>query len=381
VWCDLRGGELSAGRVAASVAVGAFIGCLPIFGLHLPLVLLASLRFRLDGAIGYLAANISNPLIAPLIITAELGVGAYVVDGRVLGRPSVDELNVLASSSPTYLLVGAPIVALAIGASLGGVAFVGTLAKRRAFGIGSRPVYAVPQHAPPWVHAVERVAWRYAPDYATEPSQRARFHYVRMKMLFDPVTKMVADVAGDAPGALGHVVDVGTGRGQVLALLVTSGRATSGHGVDWDAAKIDEGRAAMAASRAGEALPVRLDVGDARSAAIEPADTVLLVDLLHYFRHEEQDAILRRAARAVRPGGRLVLREADSERGLRSAITELEERVFTFVRFNRGERVAFRPVRVLVELLRAEGMIAKVEPAWGGTPFSNVLVVAERPRA
>ena len=58
-------------------------------------------------------------------------------------------------------------------------------------------------------------------------------------------------------------------------------------------------------------------------AAIPPADTVLLVDVLHYVSIEEQDAILDRAAAAVRPGGRLLVREADTERGLRSLATLL----------------------------------------------------------
>jgi SAM-dependent methyltransferase len=379
VWCDLRGGELSALRVAGSVAVGAFIGCLPLFGLHLPLVLFASLRFRLDGALGYLAANISNPFVAPLLITAELQLGAYLLDGELLGSPSSEELRALVSASPAYLAVGAPIVGLVVAVGLGLVAFIVTVSKRRLLGTGHRPVYRLPESAPAWVCAVERVARRYAPDYEREPSQRARFHYVRMKMLFDPVTRLLADVAGTEPGVLGHVFDVGTGRGQVLALLVTLGRAKSGHGVDWDEAKVAEGKRALGASSEGEALPIELDAMDARLARPELSDTVLLVDLLHYFRHDEQDELLGRAARAVRPGGRLVLREADAERGWRSFVTLLEERFFTFIRFNRGERVAFRAVRELVALLEREGLSVRVEPAWGKTPFSNVLVVAERP--
>ena len=105
---------------------------------------------------------------------------------------------------------------------------------------------------------------------------------------------------------------------------------------------------------------------------------MLLIDLLHYFRVEEQDAILRRAAAAVRPGGRLLVREADTERGLRSSITLLEERVFTALRFNRGERVRFRPAREIAALLEQLGFSCEMRPAWGKTPFSNVLIVGSR---
>jgi O-methyltransferase involved in polyketide biosynthesis len=113
---------------------------------------------------------------------------------------------------------------------------------------------------------------------------------------------------------------------------------------------------------------------------IPPSDTVLLIDLLHYFTLDEQDAILRRAAAALRPGGRLLVREADTERGLRSRATLLEEKLFTALRFNRGERVRFRPAREIAALLGEQGLSCTIRPAWGKTPFSNVLILATRAR-
>jgi hypothetical protein len=105
---------------------------------------------------------------------------------------------------------------------------------------------------------------------------------------------------------------------------------------------------------------------------------VMLIDVLHYFTIEEQDALLARAAAAVRAGGRLVVREADTERGWRSAVTLLEERVFTAARFNRGERVRMRPAREIAARLVEAGLACEVRPAWGRTPFSNVLIVGRR---
>jgi hypothetical protein len=129
---------------------------------------------------------------------------------------------------------------------------------------------------------------------------------------------------------------------------------------------------------AGAPLAVELVQGDVRTASFAPADTVLLIDLLHYFTIEEQDEILRRAAAAVRPGGRLLVREADTERGLRSALTLLEERLFTALRYNRGERVRFRPAREIAARLEEGGLRSEIRPAWGRTPFSNVLVIGRK---
>jgi 2-polyprenyl-3-methyl-5-hydroxy-6-metoxy-1,4-benzoquinol methylase len=375
-WCDIRGGELSSARVAASVAMGAFVGCLPLFGLHLAIVLFLSLRLRLDGAIAYIAANISNPFFAPFLIALEVQAGAFVVEGHVpeIGREVA--LDSALALFPKYLAVGAPIVATAAAASLGAAAWALTISKRRLVGPGSRPVYALPPNAPPWVVAAERVAARYAAPEDRSASTQTHFHYVRIKLVMDPVAQMIASVAGGTPGALGEVVDVGTGRGQLPILLVVAGRATRARGFDWDEAKIEEGKRAAAKS---PALDVDLSCGDAREAEIGEADTVLLVDVVHYFAIEEQDSILRRAARAVRPGGRVIVREADTERGWRSWATLLEEKVFTWLRFNRGERVKFRPAREIAGVLEEEGLTVTVRPAWGKTPFSNVLVVGDRP--
>ncbi len=377
VWCDLRGGDLSATRVAASVAVGAFIGCLPIFGLHLPIVLILSLRLRLDGALAYVAANISNPFFAPFLFAGEVQLGALVLEGKLPEMGTKLEMAHALSSFPKYLAVGAPIVGIGAGIVLGAVALAFTWLKRRFVGPGSRPVYALGVNAPAWVVAAERVARRYADPEDRAVTTQTQFNYVRIKLVLDPIAQLIADIGGTEEHALGDVVDIGTGRGQLPIVLMELGRARSARGFDWDDAKIADG--AKAAARSPK-LDIELFKGDAREIDPKEADTVLLIDVIHYFTIEEQDAILRRAARSVRPGGRLVVREADTERGWRSFMTLLEEKVFTTLRFNRGERVKFRPAREIAAILEEEGLSSRVQPAWGKTPFSNVLIVGERAR-
>lgn len=401
-WRELRGSELSAGRTAVAVAIGLFIGSQPIFGCHTPLVLLLCLWFRLDAAIAWVAANISNPLFAPALLTAEVQVGAYLRTGSWLRLHEKMSWAQALSEFPEYMFLGAPVVGIALAAVGGGLIFaMVALKRRRAPSLQSSKIepYRLPESAPPWVHAVERVAARYSPPEGATPAQRTRFHYVRFKLLGDPVARLIADIAGDRPAALGEVLDIGTGAGQLPILLLELGRAARVRGFDWDRAKIDDAlRASGGGSgaalppssgspgrsdgpRVASALPAEFWCADAREAELGEADTVLLIDLLHYFRVEEQDAILRRAAAAVRPGGRLLVREADTERGLRSSVTLLEERIFTALRFNRGERVRFRPAREIAALLGQLGFSCETRPAWGKTPFSNVLIVGTRARS
>jgi len=369
---ELRGGRLSPARGAAAVALGLFVGCQPVFGCHLPIIVVLCLWLRLDALVAYVAANVSNPFVAPAIITAEVELGAYLRTGA---RPRFEHAldRATAFHFAGDLALGAPVFGLVLAVAGGVVAFLALSIAEGLRPRGAPPEpYKLPPDAPPWVRAVERVAGRYAPADGATAAERSRFHYVRTKLLGDPVAKMIAGVEGDAPGALGEVLDIGTGRGQLPILLLELGRATRARGVDWDEAKVEAG------NEAAEGLPVELVQGDARTAAWDAADTVLLVDLLHYFTIDEQDAILARAAAAVRPGGRILVREADTERGLRSAVTLLEERVFTALRWNRGERVRFRPAREIVERLSLQGLRCEVRPAWGRTPFANVLVIGRR---
>ncbi|MFO0679857.1 MAG: class I SAM-dependent methyltransferase [Polyangiaceae bacterium] len=211
-------------------------------------------------------------------------------------------------------------------------------------------------------------ARRTAERYASATNSRATYHYVRGKLRGDPSTRAVFSRA-----PLGDVLDLGAGRGQLDVLLLEAGAATRIHGLDWDAPKIALARAAS------KGLDATFEVADMETATLPSADTVLMIDVLHYVDRERQDALLARALGAVRPGGRLLLREADAGRGLRSFFTLLPERIGTALAINRGERVLFRDVEgELAPIARNLGFEVHVEPCWGGTPLSNVLFVATR---
>ncbi|MDI1428264.1 DUF2062 domain-containing protein [Polyangium sorediatum] len=379
---DLQGEDLSPARLGAAVAIGLFIGSLPVFGFHLLLVLVVCLRLRLHAVLAYAAANVSNPFFAPFLITAEIQVGARLRTGAWLRLDAPIEAGYRALVDfAGYMLVGAPLVGLALAAAGFALTVAFVLAKRAIRpASGALPPYRLPANAPPWIVAAERVASRFASPESPSAADKSLFHYVRIKLSLDPVARLIADIEGPRDGALGDVLDIGTGRGQLPILLLDLGRATRAHGLDWDETKIEAARRA-AATRPEGAGPAAATFAreDARRFEATPADTVLLIDLLHYFTIEEQDAILHCAADHVNPGGRLLVREADTKRGVRSFATLLEEKIFTAVRFNRGERVRFRPAQSITALLEARGFHCDVLPAWGSTPFSNVLIVARRP--
>jgi uncharacterized protein (DUF2062 family) len=129
LWRRLRGTPGSALRAATAVAIGLFIGCQPLYGLHLVLVLAVCLPLRLDAVLAYLAANISNPLVAPFLIFAEVECGAYLLTGRFVAFDVEQARRAGAAGFAQQLLVGS----LALGAllSLLGFGLAWLIAARR----------------------------------------------------------------------------------------------------------------------------------------------------------------------------------------------------------------------------------------------------------
>ena len=192
--------------------------------------------------------------------------------------------------------------------------------------------------------------------------------YVAGKLRADPVVSRLVDLGRE--DNFGRVVDIGCGRGQLGVALLESGAASSVRGVDWDEAKIAAARSASAD------LDVELEIGDVRTYALPSCDTVLAIDVLHYLPAADQEAVLVRAAQSA--SRRVLVRELDPDRGWRSALTRIQEAVTTTFGYNAGERLVYLPISTLEKTLVAQGFRTRVEPAWGGTPFANVLVVADR---
>jgi uncharacterized protein (DUF2062 family)/SAM-dependent methyltransferase len=352
LWRRLRGTPGHPARAALAIAIGLFIGVKPLYGLHFVLVMAVCLPLRLDAVLSYLAANISNPLLAPFLIFSEVEVGSYLSTGQWAAFDLAQARATGAAGFARQLFVGS----LVVGALLAAVGFaVGyTVAARRKSTSGA--VTDVPERT--LADASERTRRRYRGAPVGERS------YVAGKLAFDPVFELVSAL----PGSFGTVLDLGCGRGQLSLLLLELGRATRVVGVDSDARKIATARLA------GPEAEFR--VADLGVGEVPAADTILLIDVLHYLPLTEQDALLQAAAGALSPNGRLLVRELDAEPGARSGVTRLFEWIARKVGVNRGRATHYRPARDLMNVLERAGLRCSVQGASERTPFANVLIVA-----
>ncbi len=198
------------------------------------------------------------------------------------------------------------------------------------------------------------------PIAARYPTRFLRI-YVRSKIRVDPVYAAVFERIGERNEPL---LDVGCGIGILAVYLRARGFGAPIRGVDHDERKVAIARSVMPDATFG--------VADARTA-IDAGGTIVLLDLLHYFRADEQARILASAAKSATT---VIIRDAIRDGSWRYRFTYLQEMFSRVVRWLRAERLHF-PTRD--DVMRPFGSFdAEVVPLYGSTPFNNYLFVFRR---
>jgi len=211
-----------------------------------------------------------------------------------------------------------------------------------------------------------------APDLPTQVAARYRGRFaqgfVRGKLRADPMLGVL--LAGPPLGAL---LDLGCGRGQLALALLLAGVTDHVTGLDTDARKIAAGQDA-----AGD-LPASFRTADIAEAALPPADTVLLIDVLYQMPPDRQETLLDRLAQ--HGARRILIRAFDPDRGWRSTVGHAMETTRRLIGGDLGRRgaIAPRPMEDLAAPLRAAGYAVSITPPSAGTLLPNVLLLAQRP--
>ncbi|HXA15506.1 MAG TPA: methyltransferase domain-containing protein [Thermoanaerobaculia bacterium] len=189
--------------------------------------------------------------------------------------------------------------------------------------------------------------------------------YVRSKIRVDPVYAAVFERIGEGSEPL---LDIGCGIGILALYLRARGFRAPIRGVDNDGRKVAIARSVMPEA-------TTFSVGDAR-ATVDCGGTIVLLDLLHYFRGDEQAQILASAARSATT---VIIRDAIRDGSWRYRFTYLQEVFSRVIRWLRAERLHF-PTRD--DVIRPfDGFDAEVAPLYGRTPFNNYLFVFRRSTA
>jgi 1-acyl-sn-glycerol-3-phosphate acyltransferase len=205
---------------------------------------------------------------------------------------------------------------------------------------------------------VERL-YRYQGAYAEQ--------LAHWKLKCDPIFKSL----DDAVPRSGYILDLGCGYGFATHWLAQCTDARTFLGLDYDENKIRTAR-----RTAGENSRIQFEAGDILEREFPPCDAVLLLDVLHYWTPDKQQKILDKARRALRPGGKLVLREgAKAAGGAHRHVHQWEIFATRFGLNQTGEGLHFRTLDELVDALKRAGFTDWQVNREAGRG-SNVLLVA-----
>lgn len=365
-------------RESAAIGTGVFIGCLPVYGLHLLLCVAVGTVLRLNRLKMYLAANISNPFVAPVLVFLEIQAGAW------LRRGAFHSLTVEAVETTGLAIFGADLLvgSVAVGAVLAGTFSWLTYALVREDGESGAFAEFV----------------RLASDRYIETGVMA-WEFARGKLRTDPIYKAAA-CGGLLAGALdrtvpaaddprGHgsgrtLLDVGCGLGLTLALLTEVRRAAEAGTwpAEWPSPPCFDrmvgiearGRTAARASAAlaGDAEIITADACEGLSVR---AHVVLLFDVLHMMPEDKQDTLLASMASALEPDGLMLIREADAAAGWRFTTVRWGNRLKALAFGSCSQRFHFRTASDWQSCLARHGLHAEVREMSEGTPFANVLLM------
>ena len=360
VFYDLRTEWSGPRRDAAALGVGIFIGCSPFYGFHLLLVWSVGWLLRLNRLKMYLAANISNPLLSPVLVLSEVQAGAWA------RRHEYHELSLSAirtTSAWVYggdLLLGSVIVGAVLGLAIAAATYATAGVSR-----GGDPL------APLWARASDP----YLPFSITA------WEFARGKLRGDPLYRATA-----ATGLLrsgGTLVDVGCGQGLTLSVLV-HGQSLWAEG-GWPIGASPPPRfaklvgielRARVARLAQKALGPAVEVlsSDARAFMPREADAILFFDVLHLMPAEDQERMIATASDALSPGGTMLIREADRDGGWRFTVVRLGNRLKAILVGSWRQRFHYRTMDAWASLVARHDLHVAVKPMSDGTPFANLLV-------
>jgi len=236
-------------------------------------------------------------------------------------------------------------------------------------------------------------AWLQLHDAATEPYRKAgsfTWHFARGKLRYDPVFRGLIQ-----HGLIGserrRVLDIGCGQG-LFASLLSSMASMQAHGqwpaswattpavADYTGIELMPRDVVRAVASIGHLKPTPCFLcADMCNAALPASDLVVILDVLHYVDLDAQEGVLCRVRDALPPGsGRLLLRVGDASARRGFAVSQWVDRMVTRIRGHRVSPTWGRTLPEWIALLQRLGFIVESIPMSQGTPFANVLLVADR---
>lgn len=339
--------RLAPGSAAAAVFWGVLIGVVPIYGLQTLAALGLAIVFRLNKPLILAATFVNNPFFLPFLIGGSLEAGSFLRTGKWQAW----QLSAFTSAQLKGEALSWVLGSVAVGVVVGGFCAAITAA-------------VVYWSAPSQRSLRERIRFVNRTFAGCASFDRG---FVRWKMRLDRIFHILA---AQELGT-GTVVDLGCGYGMALCFTAFNQPQRRLEGCDLNTHRIDVARQALSVMNAE---PVACDV---REYQLPSAGLILILDVLQYLSAEEQLALLKRCCASLEPGGRLIFRVHDRERGLWSFFVLAFDRLLF-----RAEHVGRRPLMLSAVQYRGTlveaGMQVEMRRFRNRLPFAHILFLARR---
>ena len=206
--------------------------------------------------------------------------------------------------------------------------------------------------------------------YAAAPLSTRLHVYGRLRSV--PVAPILAALPRE-----GLIASVGCGHGalEIAAVLdAPERRVIAG---DIDSAKLQHLRAAA------QGLPLRMVDGSVLEGLGEHLDAALIVDVLYLLPPEEQRQLLAALFQALRPGGRIVIKEMDTRPRTKALWNRFQEflalKVLRITRHRAGTCGLRSCEAQLADLSAAGFTLLRSTPLHGGWLHPHLLLTAVKP--
>jgi uncharacterized protein (DUF2062 family)/SAM-dependent methyltransferase len=344
--------RLEPGRAAAAVFLGIFIGIVPIYGLQTLAAIGVALLFKLNKPLTVAGTFINNPLLQPFIIFSSVELGCLIRLGSFQHLTLSDLAAARTHIGREQLFIWV-IGSVALGILLGGIGAAIT-------------AVVVCRHLKASANSTLRERIRFVNEMFARSGLTPR-QFVRWKLRLDRIFELLA---ADNLGS-GTVVDLGCGYGITLCFAAFGDTHRRLVGCDLDAHRV------AVARRALDSLNADVTVADIREFELPLAGLILILDVLQYLPAAEQQSLLKRCCSALAPGGILVFRVHDRERGLRSAIAMAFDRLI-FACSGVGIRPRVLSIAEYRGAVEDSGMQLEERRFQNRLPLAHVLFVARK---
>ena len=197
--------------------------------------------------------------------------------------------------------------------------------------------------------------------------------FLHLRWWLTPYERMAAYVPKS-----GKVLDVGCGHGLLAMEMAISEPNRTVLATDHDVARID------LAKQAGKGISnLQFEVSTGSPVADGKFDAIMMIDFLHYFSPEQQDAMIAKAFSNLQPGGWLLAREVNQQGGLISKLNQLYEKITTTIGFTKSnniqaqENLSFKSQSGWEAKFAEHGFKVRSEPC-SSPIFADILYICEK---